>query len=414
MNKQSVEKVIVLAAGESSRFWPLATKVHKSFYKMGLGASLIEVTIFNLLKNIKQIKEIYIVVSPKDKDRAVSLFLGNPKIKIVTQNLPKGQGDAILSAKEFISKDEKVFITSADKINAYKLFQSLQTRENESIAVRTSDSANLYGMVRLNINRRVVDVSEKPSKKGEYKLRITSGYILDSRFFNYLDKVKKEHYSLEIALKKYIKDVDVAGVLVDDIEEVTLKFAWHLLNINALLLSELKGTHIAPSASISPTAKIEGPVVIGAEAKVLDFAKISGPVYIGKNAVVGDYSSIRENSFIDDEVLVGSHSEIKNSIIYKGGHLHRNYVGDSIIDEGTRIGAGTVFANRRIDRGEIQSKIKKIKISTGLTSFGAILGRDVKLGVNCSLMPGVKIGEGSMVLPQTCVFDDIEDKGATK
>lgn len=36
-------------------------------------------------------------------------------------------------------------------------------------------------------------------------------------------------------------------------------------------------------------------------------------------------------------------------------------------------------------------------MNTQRTKFGAVIGRDVRIGVNASIMPGVKIGKGSFV-----------------
>ena len=40
--------------------------------------------------------------------------------------------------------------------------------------------------------------------------------------------------------------------------------------------------------------------------------------------------------------------------------------------------------------------------------MGAVIGANVKIGVNVSIMPGVKIGSNSTVFPKLCVYNDIE------
>ncbi len=101
--------------------------------------------------------------------------------------------------------------------------------------------------------------------------------------------------------------------------------------------------------------------------------------------------------------MVGALSEVARSIFQEDVHCHSGYFGDSILGKGCRIGAGTVIANVRIDRGEVKSVVKGEKIGTGLKSLGAIIGENTKIGINCSLMPGVFIGSDCQIGPGSLV-----------
>lgn len=404
---------VVLAAGNSSRFWPLAGTHHKSFYKVGLGKTIIEHTVENLL-NTKEISKILLIVSPKDEALTKSLFSENSKINILVQQNADGEGEALLLIKDSVNPQDLIYITSGDKINSGEIFSKLLKTKNEAIAVRTTSQPGSYGIVSLDNNQNITSVVEKPKPgQTEGNLKIVSGYIIKAELLSYLEKIKDEHYSLETALGEYIKSHKISGVLIDEIEEITLKYPWHLLSVNKLIQKKLPNK-IHPGAKISKNCVISGPVFIDEGAKILDFVKISGPVFIGKNAEIGDFSTVRDNSYIGEGVVVGSHSEVKNSIILDNVHLHRNFIGDSVIDENCKIGAGTITANRKLDRSEIKSIIKGEKISTNLTSFGCIIGKNAKVGINCSLMPGVKIGQKTAVWPQMVVRHDLLDEEILK
>ncbi|MEA1898465.1 MAG: hypothetical protein U9N53_12470, partial [Bacteroidota bacterium] len=107
--------------------------------------------------------------------------------------------------------------------------------------------------------------------------------------------------------------------------------------------------------------------------------------------------------------LIGANAEITRCILQNNVHIHSGFFGDSIIDSGCRIGAGTITANARIDREQIQSTVKGKKIDTGLKSLGAIIGENTKIGIHCSLMPGVFIDSNCIIGPNSTVFDNIED-----
>jgi bifunctional UDP-N-acetylglucosamine pyrophosphorylase/glucosamine-1-phosphate N-acetyltransferase len=106
--------------------------------------------------------------------------------------------------------------------------------------------------------------------------------------------------------------------------------------------------------------------------------------------------------------VVGFSSEIKHSYIANNCWFHSNYIGDSIISNNCSFGAGTVTGNLRFDNENIKVNVKGEKIDTKLDKLGAIIGEDSKIGINASLMPGVKIGPNSIVGPHVTLKEDLE------
>ncbi|MBI2010231.1 MAG: glucose-1-phosphate thymidylyltransferase, partial [Candidatus Chisholmbacteria bacterium] len=173
------------------------------------------------------------------------------------------------------------------------------------------------------------------------------------------------------------------------------KYPWHLLSVTDLLFKDLK-EHRGKDVDISAKATVNGPVVFESGVKVLENAVISGPAYIGANTVIGNGALVRQ-SHVGCDCVVGFSTEIARSYVGDGCWFHSNYVGDSVLESNISLGAGTVLANFRLDEGEISSMVEGIKIMTGRHKLGSIIGKDVRIGINSSLMPGVKIGEGSFI-----------------
>ena len=73
------------------------------------------------------------------------------------------------------------------------------------------------------------------------------------------------------------------------------------------------------------------------------------------------------------------------------------------------MGSGNVLANLRLDEGKIFSVVSGERLNTKRTKLGAIIGRHVRIGVNTSIMPGVKIGSHSMVGAGLMIDRDIPD-----
>ena len=211
---------------------------------------------------------------------------------------------------------------------------------------------------------------------------------------------------------KNVSTFCVMGKALSSYEEkdnFDLKYPWDLLRIKKELFDKYLEGKISSSAKICENVIIKGKVCIGENVEIKENVVINGPAYIGDNSIIGNNSFIREYSNIEKDALVGSNCEIKNSILQKDVHLHMNYIGDSIIGRGARIGGGTITANTRMDRKEVGSYVLGQKINTGFKKLGSIIGDNVKIGIHCSLMPGVLIGSNVIIGPQSLVMKNIEN-----
>ena len=151
-----------------------------------------------------------------------------------------------------------------------------------------------------------------------------------------------------------------------------------------------------------------GPVIIAKGAVVKSGSYLEGPVLVGEGSVVGPSSYLRPYTSLGQNVKVGAGCEVKNSVIMDNAKIpHLSYVGDSIIGEDSSLGAGTITANLRFDEAHVSSRIKGLVLDSGRKKLGAILGDNVRTGINVSIFPGVKIGAGAWIGPGTIVREDV-------
>jgi bifunctional UDP-N-acetylglucosamine pyrophosphorylase/glucosamine-1-phosphate N-acetyltransferase len=155
---------------------------------------------------------------------------------------------------------------------------------------------------------------------------------------------------------------------------------------------------------------LTGKVIIEDGARILDFAIVEGPVYIGKNSVVGAHCILREGSILEEDTQIERFVDCTRSIIEMGTHIHSGFVGDSIIGDSVRVGAGFITGNKRIDRDLVEVKVKDKKVFTGSDRIGVLIGDNVKIGINVSTMPGVIIGNDSIIGPSTIVTKNVPGK----
>jgi NDP-sugar pyrophosphorylase family protein len=122
-------------------------------------------------------------------------------------------------------------------------------------------------------------------------------------------------------------------------------------------------------------------------------------IYIGKNVQIGPYSFLRGPCIIGDNVKIGPYCEITRSIIMNNTVIaHKNIIPDSIIGENSWLAGMSTICNMRLDKKNIKVYFKNKFKKINKNKFGAIIGHNVKIGVNVFLMPGSYIASNTTYL----------------
>lgn len=398
-------QAVILAAGESSRFWPL-NQQHKSLFKV-MGKPLIWYTIDSLRR--AGVKEVIIVQGKDEKisEELKNYKFSNVKIKYVVQKDALGMGDALWRARNFVSA--RFFALNAERIDAGDYLRLAKSSKSPLTLFATeTKEPHLFGILKVK-GSKVLEIIEKPKPgKEPSNSKVIGIYGLSRDFFDCYQKTKKHMYDFEDALNTFIRNEGADWIRVRN-SVLPLKYPWHLFGAAKYLMDKHFASRIDKSAIIAKNVTIRGKVHIGRNVKVFENAVIKGYCYIGDNCVIGNNAIVREYTNLENNCLVGANAEVARCILQENVHTHSGYFGDSIFDRGCRIGAGTVTANIRLDRGEIKATVKEKRIGTGLKSLGVIAGENVKIGINCSLMPGIFMGSNSIAGPATIISKNIED-----
>ncbi|HZX50016.1 MAG TPA: sugar phosphate nucleotidyltransferase [Candidatus Paceibacterota bacterium] len=374
-------QAVVIAAGESKRFWPLNNGIHKSQFKL-LGKPLLYWTLKGLAEN--GIKEVCIVVSKNSSIQEMLAQENNLDMNVsyVVQEKPLGTGNALWQAKNFIK--EPFVLLWGNKVGSKELVAQMIAKQKEGaeavLVGNEVQNPSEYGVARME-GDRVMEIIENP-KEGEEPshLAIRGARLLGPDFFEYYEKLPKHHEADIInATNAYLKDKKTALLIMQE-QEMTLKYPWDLFSVMDYLFATQKPV-------ISPRAKIGENVVL------------DGPVFIGDNCVIGHGNVIRGPVNIEANCKTGAFMEIKHSIIQEGTVLHSGYAGDSIIGKNCRFGAGFITGNLRLDKEPIH----------GLPKLGVIVGDNSIFGIHSGTMPGVLVGANCKIGPATHVFENLED-----
>jgi len=415
-------QAVIIAAGESSRFWPLSNKhKHKSQTHL-LGKSLIYWTIKGLVEN--DIKDIIVVRSPhstiqKELDEEnVHQLADGVKISYVVQEKPLGSGDALSQAKDSIK--EPFFVLWPSKINSQEIVKKMLDTKAEAILVGAQTKTPWdYGIISVDKppspkatasqGDRVVEIVENPAKGREpSNIKAIGAYFLQPDFFSYYEKISNHHEADFIeTLNAYVKDKSTSLVQLDK-DAPTLKYPWELFGMLGIMMgSGSFKKQRGKDVDIGKNVVIEGSVYIGNNVRIGAHTVIEGPAYIGDNCVIGASNVLRGPLNLEAGVVTGAFMEIKHSIVQKDSHFHSGYLGDSLVGENCRFGAGFISANKRFDRTNVKVKIGEEKIDTGLDAFGCAVGDGAAFGIHSGTMPGVLIGSDSVINPGVQVFKNI-------
>ncbi len=394
-------KAVVLAAGKSTRTYPLTLTRPKPLLEVANKPILQH----NLESLSGLIDEVILVVGYRKemiKEKFGEEFQGI-KLTYVEQREQLGTGHALLHAEGYVSG--RFLVLMGDDIYSRKLLEECVEHDLCVTAHRVNDPER-FG-VWIEKEGKVCGFAEKP-KEFVSDLANTGCYVLDEEIFQEIKKLEKSprgEYELNEAVNSLAKSRDVYVVNADGCW-FPVSYPWNLLEANEKILENLNETKI--EGEVEEHVKIKGPVVIGKGTLVKSGAYIKGPVVIGKNCRIGPNCFIRPYTAIGNDCRIGNGVEVKNSIVMHGSKInHLSYIGDSIIGCNVNIGGGTIIANLRHDGQTVKSFVKGEKIDTLRRKFGAVIGDNVKTGVNTVFYPGRKIWPGRFTLPGEIVKKDI-------
>ncbi|WP_456423444.1 bifunctional sugar-1-phosphate nucleotidylyltransferase/acetyltransferase [Thermococcus sp.] len=400
-------KGVILAAGKGERLRPLTDDRPKVILKVA-NRPIIEYVLESLYPFVDE----FVIVVRYRKEKLIETLgdeFGGKPITYVEQLPGEGTAKAIESARENV--DEEFIVVNGDIYFEEKAIRELVSafrREKADVAmvVKHFEDLSHFGKVEID-NEKVTKVLEKPGGVPGYaNLGI---YAFRSRVFEFIAKTEpstRGEYEITDTINLMIEDnLKVIAVPYDGYWN-DIGRPWNLLELNEYLLKtklkhEIRGT-VEEGATVIP------PVEIGEGTVVRSGAYIVGPVKIGRNSRIGPNCFIRPYTSIGDNCHIGNAVEVKNSIIMDNSNApHLNYVGDSIIGENTNLGAGTITANLRHDRGNVKVEIKGRLEDSGRHKLGAIIGHNVKTGINVSIYPGRKVGSNSFIGPGVIVDGNV-------
>jgi bifunctional UDP-N-acetylglucosamine pyrophosphorylase/glucosamine-1-phosphate N-acetyltransferase len=403
-------KAVFLCGGRGKRMFPIA---EDKFLLDFLGKPLLEHQIE--VAREAGLSHFVIIGNPENigKIKQITKRIPGIKVDFALQKKSLGIADALKSAAAFLS--EQLLVINPNDVFSSSAYTKILAAAKKTPAYSYILGYQVHkyfpgGYLQVNSRNQLLHIVEKPNP-GEEPSNLVNILIHchnnSEELLHHIETVQTTRDDVyECALDNMVKAGHKIKVVPYNGFWAPIKYPWHIFKVMEYFLDNAR-PYVASSARISEKATIEGKVILSENVRILENAVIRGPVYIGADSVVGNNALVRDYSHIGANSVIGYSTEVKHSYIGDNCWFHSNYIGDSIVDDNCSLGAGTVLANFRLDEGSVQIKVGDNMVDTGYDKLGAIIGRGCRIGVNASLMPGVRVGPDCFVGPQVCLREDL-------
>ncbi len=377
--------------------------------------------LYHITKESLHVSDDVTIVVAHQKDAVITEISKDfPNVTFVVQddvNFP-GTGGAM---KNVVAKNEKVLVLNGDMplITAGALQGFLTTEADIVLSIFDLKDPSGYGRVKIENGEVSYIVEQKDANENELAITHVNAGIYafkKSILETYIPRLSNANAQNEYYLTDVIKMAKDDGLVIKPllVDEEHFKGVNSKIDLAAsevIMQERIRNKWMAEGVimNLPHTIYIEEGVVFEGECVLENNCRITGNSVI-KNSIIksssvvedsvllnsdiGPLAHIRPASHIED-THIGNFVEVKKSILkgVKAGHL--SYLGDSEIDTGTNIGAGTITCNY-----------------DGVKKYKTIIGKNVFVGSDTQLVAPVTIEDDVMIAAGTTVTSGTVPKGS--
>ncbi len=443
-----MDTAIVLAAGLGRKVWPYGEFRQKCTIPVA-NTPIVRRLVEDLIEAGCQ--RIVVVVG-HHAQQVRGALADLPNVVFVTQHSPDGTASAVLTASEHL-EDEPYLVVYGDIVttpeNLHNFITEFRLSNAEAAALVQSlgdeDASNWLcaGIGTAEADGKSVSTLtgiEGHPRGGSH--RLCGVYAFRSSATPYLHRnpgiVTRVPVGgmpppeSEIAQSLQLMIDDGRTVLAVQTTEflVDVDKPWHVLEANDRLVGYLAQrvteNQIAPGASISDAAEINGHVVLGKNSVIGPRVVVNGTLIAGANNNITNGAILHGNILVGDQCRISDYCDVSSSaignrciighgaemagVLFDKVYLYHYCEMSGVFGCATDIGAATVCGTLRFDDGDTAMKVEGRYEVPSYGSNSTYMGDYCRTGVNAILMPGRRIGSYSVVGPGVILYDDVPSK----
>ena len=423
---------IVMAAGQGKRMHSQRPKVLHPLAGRPLVAHVLDAA-----RSLSPVALCLVVGHGGDEVRRA---LAAPDLAFVTQDPPRGTGDAVRVALGALEGDGVTVVANGDcPLVPAPTFAAIAARAAAGhlalLTAKVGDPSGLGRILRDTAGHVRAIVEERDATAAERAVdEIYSGVLaaptaLLRRWVAALkdDNAQREYYLTDIVGMAVAEDVVVEGHLAADERDILgVNDRAQLAAIERIVQARQAEVLLRQGTSIADPARIDirgtlacgrdvridvgcvfegsvtlgddvavGPycvlrnVTVGAGSEIAPFSHLDG-ASVGPNCRIGPYARLRPGAALAADVHVGNFVEVKQSSVGTGSKAnHLAYLGDATIGANVNVGAGTITCNY-----------------DGANKFRTVIEDDVFIGSDTQLVAPVTVGRGATLGAGTTLTRD--------
>lgn len=448
-----------MAGGEGSRLRPLTCNRPKPM--VPVGNRPIMAYCVDLLRE-HGIKEIGVTL--RYLPEAIQEYFGSGRdfgvdLRYFIEESPLGTAGSVKNAASFL--DQTFIVVSGDALTDINLSEAVAFHKKKgaiaTIVLTRVDCPLEYGVVITGESGCIRRFLEKPGWGEVFSDTVNTGiYILEPEALDLFERGREFDFSKDLFPLLLREKKPLYGAVLDgywcDVGSLEAYLAAHQDLLSGRVKANLPGREIVPGiwvedgAVVDPAARLEGPVIVGADALVGPRAHLGSFTVIGsgctvqagasikrsvlwrngfvgkgaaiRGAVLGDQVQVHAHAGVYEGAVAGDHSVIKERGLLKP---HVKLWPHKLVEIGATVHESLVWSNgmrKNLFGTEGVSGLANVEITPEFAArlggcFGAALGKGSTVGVSNDAYPASAMIKSALVAGLQSVGIRVKDFGST-
>lgn len=339
-------KAVIMAGGEGTRLRPLTSNVPKPMLPM-VNRPMMEHVVRSLARH--GFDEVVVTVAYLANH--IRNYFGDGgefdvHMRYALEDEPLGTAGSVRNAASEL--DDTFLVISGDVVTDIDLGQVLkahqQAEATATIALKRVENPLEFGIVITREDGSIDRFLEKPGWGEVFSDTVNTGiYVLEPQVLEFIEDGREVDFSGEVFPALLEKELPLHGHIADGYwEDVGNPEAYLRAHRDALSgavdvdipgFRIREGVWLGEGADVDPDAIIEGPVVVGDNAKVEAGARLGAYVVLGSDVIV-KHDALIERSVVHDHTYLGPATRLRGCSVGRACDLRQG----ARVEEGVVLG----------------------------------------------------------------------------